>query len=150
MVEQSSGDWHEHAVLVTSWEQSDLRVSAQTYRDRADAENMFDELKTHRPPLGGWTGYTTKDLKRSQWIARLVALALNWRRIYTRMGTGEKHREASPSKSTERRRNLTGRERWHLRDNYQFQWWAVSLVNAVPFGGKKKDADSGIDGLIYF
>ena len=37
-----------------------------------------------------------------------------------------------------------------MRDKYQFQWWAVSLVNAVPFGGKKKGADSGIDGLIYF
>jgi Restriction endonuclease len=37
-----------------------------------------------------------------------------------------------------------------MRDKYQFQWWAVSLVNAVPFGGNKKGADSGIDGLIYF
>lgn len=36
------------------------------------------------------------------------------------------------------------------QDKYQFQWWAVSLVNAVPFGGKKKGADTGIDGLIYF
>lgn len=36
------------------------------------------------------------------------------------------------------------------RDKYQFQWWAVSLVEAQPFGGKKKGADSGIDGLIYF
>jgi adenine specific DNA methylase Mod len=36
------------------------------------------------------------------------------------------------------------------RDKYQFQWWAVSLVNAVPYGGKKKGADSGIDGFIYF
>jgi adenine specific DNA methylase Mod len=35
-------------------------------------------------------------------------------------------------------------------DKYQFQWWAVSLVGAVPFGGKKKGADTGIDGLIYF
>jgi len=35
-------------------------------------------------------------------------------------------------------------------DKYQFQWWAVSLVNAQPFGGKKKGADSGIDGLVYF
>jgi restriction endonuclease Mrr len=26
----------------------------------------------------------------------------------------------------------------------------VSLVNAVPYGGKKKGADSGIDGHIYF
>ena len=36
------------------------------------------------------------------------------------------------------------------RDKYQFQWWACSLVNAQPYGGKKKGADSGIDGLIYF
>ncbi len=36
------------------------------------------------------------------------------------------------------------------QDKYQFQWWAVSLVNAVPYGGKKKGADSGIDGFIYF
>ena len=35
-------------------------------------------------------------------------------------------------------------------DKYQFQWWACSLVGAQPFQGKKKGADSGIDGLIYF
>lgn len=37
-----------------------------------------------------------------------------------------------------------------LRDKYQFQWWAVSMVDALPFGGKKKGADGGIDGIIYF
>jgi site-specific DNA-methyltransferase (adenine-specific) len=37
-----------------------------------------------------------------------------------------------------------------LRDKYQFQWWALSLVDAQPYAGKKKGADSGIDGLIYF
>ena len=36
------------------------------------------------------------------------------------------------------------------RDKHQFQWWAVSLVNAIPFAGKKKGADGGIDGKIYF
>jgi site-specific DNA-methyltransferase (adenine-specific) len=36
------------------------------------------------------------------------------------------------------------------RDKYQFQWWAVSMVDAMPFGGKKKGADGGVDGLIYF
>ena len=36
------------------------------------------------------------------------------------------------------------------RDKYQFQWWACSLVNAQPYQGKKKGADSGIDGLLYF
>jgi Restriction endonuclease len=35
------------------------------------------------------------------------------------------------------------------RDKYQFQWWAVTLINAVPYGGKKKGADTGIDGYYY-
>ena len=37
-----------------------------------------------------------------------------------------------------------------LRDKYQFQWWMVSLVDAMPYGGKRKGADGGIDGIIYF
>ncbi|MGP7795399.1 DNA methyltransferase [Sphingomonas sp. CLY1604] len=36
------------------------------------------------------------------------------------------------------------------RDKYQFQWWAVSMVDAQPYGGRRKGADGGIDGLIYF
>jgi DNA modification methylase len=36
------------------------------------------------------------------------------------------------------------------RDKYQFQWWAVAMVEGVPLDGKKKGADGGIDGLIYF
>jgi site-specific DNA-methyltransferase (adenine-specific) len=36
------------------------------------------------------------------------------------------------------------------RDKYEFQYWACSLVNAQPYQGKKKGADTGIDGVIYF
>jgi DNA modification methylase len=36
------------------------------------------------------------------------------------------------------------------RDKYQFQWWAVSLVDARPFQGRKKGADTGIDGIKFF
>lgn len=36
------------------------------------------------------------------------------------------------------------------RDKYQFQYWAVSLVEAQPFQGKKKGADGGVDGLKFF
>ena len=36
------------------------------------------------------------------------------------------------------------------RDPYQFQWWAVSLVEARPYGGRKKGADGGIDGILFF
>ncbi len=81
-------------MLVTSWEEMDLGRLTQEYRNRADAENMFDELKTPRLEVGGWSGYTTQDLKRSQLMARLVGLVYNWWGIYTRMGTGGQHREA--------------------------------------------------------
>jgi site-specific DNA-methyltransferase (adenine-specific) len=47
-------------------------------------------------------------------------------------------------------KDLDGARDLAMRDKYQFQWWAVSLVNAVPFAGKKKGSDTGIDGLIYF
>jgi DNA modification methylase len=47
-------------------------------------------------------------------------------------------------------KDLEGARELAAREKYQFQWWAVSLVNAVPYGGKKKGADGGIDGHIYF
>ncbi len=62
---------------MTSWEGRDLGRLTQEDRNRADAENRFDELKNQ----WGW-------LKRSQWMARLVALVYNWWGIFTRMGTG--------------------------------------------------------------
>jgi site-specific DNA-methyltransferase (adenine-specific) len=41
-------------------------------------------------------------------------------------------------------------------NRYQFQWWALSLIQAKPLGGEpgaragKKGADTGIDGVILF
>ena len=41
-------------------------------------------------------------------------------------------------------------------DRFQFQWWALSLIRARPYGGEssskqgKKGADKGIDGIITF
>ena len=41
-------------------------------------------------------------------------------------------------------------------DRFQFQWWALSLIRARPYGGEagsktgKKGADRGIDGVINF
>jgi hypothetical protein len=90
VIEHKGGDWYEHAVLVTNWDQPAMLAIAQVYRDRGDAENMFDELKSQ----WGWTGFSTADLKRSQLMARMVALIFNWWSIFTRMATGSKHGEA--------------------------------------------------------
>ncbi|MCA3599691.1 MAG: restriction endonuclease, partial [Methylobacterium sp.] len=35
-------------------------------------------------------------------------------------------------------------------DKHQFQLWACSMVEAVPFKGGRKGADGGVDGYIYF
>ncbi len=47
-------------------------------------------------------------------------------------------------------KDLDGARELAERDKYQFQWWALSLVDAQPYQDKKKGADGGIDGLIYF
>jgi DNA modification methylase len=47
-------------------------------------------------------------------------------------------------------KDLASAEDLARRDKYQFQWWAVSLVDARPYGGKKKGADGGIDGILFF
>ena len=47
-------------------------------------------------------------------------------------------------------KDLDGAQNLALRDKYHFQWWACALVDAQPYQGKKKGADTGIDGVIYF
>ncbi len=37
-----------------------------------------------------------------------------------------------------------------LEGRYEFQYWALSLIDAQPAGDRKKGADSGIDGRITF
>ena len=87
-----TGVW-EFAVLATSLDLEVLSV-AQLYRDRADAENGFDELKNQ----WGWGGFTTRDLKRCQHMARLVGLIYNWRSLFVRLADPDHHREAITSR----------------------------------------------------
>ena len=35
-------------------------------------------------------------------------------------------------------------------NRHQFEWWVLGLVNATPAQDKKKGADRGVDGVIYF
>lgn len=47
-------------------------------------------------------------------------------------------------------KDLAGAKELASQNKYQFQWWAISLVDGQPYGDKKKGADTGIDGYIYF
>ncbi|MBU2535277.1 MAG: restriction endonuclease [Chloroflexi bacterium] len=46
--------------------------------------------------------------------------------------------------------DLAGAKELANQNKYQFQWWALSLIGARPYGNKKKGADTGIDGYLYF
>ena len=52
--------------------------------------------------------------------------------------------------------SLQGARQLAQEDRFQFQWWALSLIRARPYGGDssskqgKKGADKGIDGIINF
>lgn len=84
---------YEYAVLVTSLS-DDIEVLAQQYRDRADAENGFDELKNQ----WGWGGFTTHDIHRCQVMARNTALIYNWWSLFARLAIPERHAEAITSR----------------------------------------------------
>jgi DNA modification methylase len=46
--------------------------------------------------------------------------------------------------------DLAGAIELASQNRYQFQWWATSLIDARPYGEKKKGADTGIDGYLYY
>jgi site-specific DNA-methyltransferase (adenine-specific) len=46
--------------------------------------------------------------------------------------------------------DVAGARELASQNRYQFQWWALSLINARPYGDKIKGSDTGIDGYIYF
>jgi len=83
----------EYAVLVTNADYA-LEAIGQLYRDRADCENGFDELKNQ----WGWGGYTTHDLERCNLSARAVALIYNWWSWYVRLAHPQARREAITSR----------------------------------------------------
>ena len=83
----------EYQVLATSLVEQ-VGSFGQLYRDRADGENVFDELKNQ----WGWGGFVTHDLARCRLAARLVALFYDWWNIFTRLAEPDRHREAITSR----------------------------------------------------
>jgi hypothetical protein len=86
-------DKWEYAAVVCS---TDLPLDAmpKLYAERADCENVLDELKNQ----WGLSGFTTKDLKRCKVMARLMALVCNWWNVFLRIAEPTEHMEALTSR----------------------------------------------------
>ena len=80
---------YEYAVLITNMDLEVLTI-AHHYRNRADCENNFDELKNQ----WGWAGYTTQDLHRCSMMARIIAVIYNWWTLFARLIEPNSHMEA--------------------------------------------------------
>ena len=95
--QDSSAPWSGRiAVLVTTLDERAYPTESmpRLYRERADAENGFDELKNQ----WGWNGYTTQKLAPSRIMANLIALFYNWWNLYVRFFDEAHHREAITSR----------------------------------------------------
>lgn len=92
-VQVKAGPLYEYIVLVTSLKEN-LPTLLHLYRQRADVENAYDELK-HQ---WGWGGFTTRDLLRCQIAARMVAQVYNWWNLFVRCADPERAREAITSR----------------------------------------------------
>jgi hypothetical protein len=83
----------EYSVLVTNLD-DDIISIVQHYRDRADCENNFDELKNQ----WGWGGYTTQKVKSCRFISRIIALIYNGWTLYVRLLLPDTHLEGITSR----------------------------------------------------
>ena len=73
-----------------------------------------------------------------------LAIALLKYRLADAFGDDVKYEIIGEPKDAESAKALA------IQDRYQFQWWALSLIRARPYQGKKKGADEGVDGVIYY
>ena len=86
-------DKWEYAAVVCSADQL-LDSLPKLYAERADCENVLDEVKNQ----WGLGGFTTKDLKRCKVMARLTALVCNWWNVFMRIAEPTEHMEALTSR----------------------------------------------------
>jgi len=100
------------------------------------------------PFCGCGTTVTVAERLHRQWIGvdiTHLAISLMRSRLHDTFGS-----ELSEYEVIGDPKDLSSAEALAQQDRYQFEWWALGLVDARPGQDKKKGADSGIDGYINF
>jgi len=124
----------EYAVLVCNTHY-ELENIGQLYRDRADCENGFDEIKNQ----WGWGGYSTQDIERCALSARAVALVYNWWSWYVRLAHPKTRLEAITSRpkllsAVGRMTSHAGQTKILLTITHEAQAQIKALVSNVRHG----------------
>ncbi len=99
------------------------------------------------PFCGCGTSITVAERLHRRWIGLDIthlAISLMRHRLNDAFST-----DLSPYEVIGDPKDLSSANALALEDRYQFQWWALSLIDARPVH-YKKGADHGIDGVIHF
>ena len=100
------------------------------------------------PFCGCGTAVTASERLNRRWIGiDITHLAITLIRHRLQNAFGE---ELRPYEVVGEPKDLLSAESLALHDRYQFEWWALGLVDARPARDRKKGADAGIDGFINF
>lgn len=100
------------------------------------------------PFCGCGTTISVAERLHRKWIGIDVthlAMSLIRHRLHDTFGN-----ELAPFEVIGDPKDLAGAGELAQVDRYQFQWWAVGMVDGRPAQDKKKGKDTGIDGYIYF
>ncbi len=100
------------------------------------------------PFCGCGTTVAVAERLERQWIGidiTHLAIGLMRSRLETTFGP-----ELSSYEVVGEPKDLESAQALKEHDPYQFEWWACGLVGARPAKDRKKGADRGIDGVLYF
>ena len=100
------------------------------------------------PFCGCGTATAAAEWLKRRWIGidiTHLAISLVRHRLHDSFGSDLRPYEVSGDP-----KDLAGAQALAQHDRYQFEWWALGLVDARPAQDKRRGADSGIDGYINF
>ena len=100
------------------------------------------------PFCGCGTSITVAERLKRRWLGidiTHLAITLIKKRLHDTYGE-----ELAPYEVVGEPADAKSAEALAESNRHQFEWWALGLVDAFPAQDKKKGADKGVDGVIYF
>ena len=100
------------------------------------------------PFCGCGTSITVAEHLKRRWIGidiTHLAITLIKKRLHDSFGE-----ELAPYEVVGEPVDARGAEALAETNRHQFEWWALGLVDAAPAQDKRKGADRGVDGVLYF
>jgi site-specific DNA-methyltransferase (adenine-specific) len=100
------------------------------------------------PFCGCGTSITVAERLKRRWLGidiTHLAIALIKKRLHDTYGP-----ELAPYEVVGEPADAKSAEALAESNRHQFEWWALGLVDAFPAQDKKRGADKGVDGVIYF